>query len=370
MLLQYQNRNASYTSEAKGAIGTTPGYCMLGVLTSQLQIVVLVATTAFSSPSVMPFILLASTQHVGKKTTLLHITPIDRAPPHKISPLHTKSKRFETATMNAFSCSSSSSPCSSSVLPSSCPAMSGVMELNNRSVALLMEGKCQESIQVLQLALTAFGRALDEKVESQPHEDDDESDDDMSDSTEDSHCTIPQTKRVALPAFGGSSTSDTTSTNNGTNGGAFEVFNRAFIFTSNDCVEDVDEFTLPAILLYNIGICYHHLAFQRASHSQDLKLADSMYGRSLQLLEVYQPNLSCDDCDSDCVHMVLVAALANNMAHIASSFFDVPRTQVYQQLLTNVMDQNDMDDKDTELFFAVNLFYAYASHWNAYAPSA
>lgn len=146
--------------------------------------------------------------------------------------------------------------------------------------------------------------------------------------------------------------------------GAFEFFNCALVFSNQS--DWVDEYVVPATLLYNMGLCHHQEALRQGNSSNGLKLAYTSYSHALTMLNVVSDELR----DTD---MLLVAALANNMANISSLFFDVENVCMFRNILEDVMETTDMDDfedDDAYTFFSMNLMFVSELQWHALAPAA
>lgn len=151
---------------------------------------------------------------------------------------------------------------------------------------------------------------------------------------------------------------------------AFEMFNSAVVFlwqnNQGDSDEEVgDEGIIPAVLLYNMGLCHHRKAIREGS-TKVLQIASRCYSHAMSLLETL-----CDELgDSD---MVLLAALANNMAQISSTLFETKNTIGFQRMLDEIIECTDMEyieEEEAQLFFSMNLLMATELHLHGVAPAA
>jgi hypothetical protein len=219
-----------------------------------------------------------------------------------------------------------------------------VMNMNTKAVSFLIQGNQSDCILTLQDALQIFKRSLNEP-----------SDVEMSASDSSPGWTTQSFELPPVPA---------------TCHESFQLFNSAFVFlwennTEGTSLPESEERIVPAVLLYNLGLCHHREALRRAD-SDSLRTASRLYSHAMALLETLTDELR----DSD---MVLCAALANNMAHIASSVFDTKATREFQHMLEDIMAAADMEyleEEDAEVFFCMNLLMASELHVHGLAPAA
>jgi hypothetical protein len=113
-------------------------------------------------------------------------------------------------------------------------------------------------------------------------------------------------------------------------GNVFVIFNRAFthykhgVFSSSaNCTKGT------AILLYNMGLAFHHLGIQK---NNTAVLKKSLYTYQMAYRVLLSQN--CDDSFS-CLVML---ALCNNMSHIHGHFFNLKEARGLWDLLTGVLD--------------------------------
>ena len=220
-------------------------------------------------------------------------------------------------------------------------SFNSVMNLNTKAIAFLMQESHLDCILALQNALNRFKGSLP--------------DTDVSMGGSNSSWAI---HTVELPRQG-SICND-----------AFEIFNSAFVFLSERGYEgsdttEGDERIIPAVLLYNLGLCHHRVAL-REGDSDGLRAASRFYSHALTLLETVAHELT----DSE---MILLAALANNMAQISSAFFDTKSTRAFQQMLEDILEATDvecLEEEDSDLVFSMNLLMASQLHLHGLAPAA
>ena len=146
--------------------------------------------------------------------------------------------------------------------------------------------------------------------------------------------------------------------------GAIGLFNCAFVFCG--CSNSVDEHVVPATLMYNMGLCHHQRALRQGDHTRGLKAAYLAYSHGLTLLNAVSGELRNSD-------MVLVAALANNMANISSLVSNINSVRLFRQILDDVMETTDLDgfgDDDAYAFFSLNLMLVSDIQLHALAPAA
>jgi len=155
------------------------------------------------------------------------------------------------------------------------------------------------------------------------------------------------------------------------------IYNRAFVLTLPDAQDEDDEkdplsvrqneHTVPAILLYNMGLSHHIQAMNSCISSQLLRKAMQLYTMSFTLLE------QASDILNDMDIMVLLA-LSNNMGVIsASQFFDRPGAETSRQMLDRILSSADclevLEEEDIE-FFSLNLMFLTEHQQHALAAAA
>ena len=219
-----------------------------------------------------------------------------------------------------------------------CPATVGHM--NRTAIASLEEGKYHECLQSLRGALQGIKESLSAPSEG------------ASRRKASRHYLHSPSKRIILQDC------------QKIDDGAFEFFNCALVFS--DPSDWIDEHVVPATLLYNMGLCHHQETLRQGKHCNGLKLAYTSYSHALTMLNAVAGELRESD-------MLLVAALANNMANIASLFFDIGNVFMFRKILEDVMETTDMDDfedDDAYTFFSMNLMFVAELQWHALAPAA
>jgi hypothetical protein len=130
----------------------------------------------------------------------------------------------------------------------------------------------------------------------------------------------------------------------------FVVFNRAFTYdkhgvlnSSANCAQGTE------ILLYNMGIAYHHLGIQE---NNTVALKKSLYTYQM----AYKVLLSQNWCDDACSCLVMLA-LCNNMSHIHGHLSNLKAARGLWDLLTEVLACVSIVDSSDDVgdygFFAV-----------------
>lgn len=98
-------------------------------------------------------------------------------------------------------------------------------------------------------------------------------------------------------------------TNNGNHTSQFDVYDKAFVFTTLDCSHAL----VDAVLLYNVGICYHRLAVTAASNK------DESLKNELAALRCYKCGLNlirhADKPSGEPLFHLALATLCN-LAHV------------------------------------------------------
>ncbi|CAB9505267.1 expressed unknown protein [Seminavis robusta] len=220
------------------------------------------------------------------------------------------------------------------------------MNLNSKAIAHLLQGNYYECMLALKFALQTF------RMELPPSSDG---------STQQHQPRLSLTTRTVSVPTGSSQAC----------AGAFAVFNGAFIFVkdnSNDSQDLVDHHLIPAVLLFNLGLCHHHEAMRDSGCcSIGLEMARRCYSHALTLLETFSDDLRQAD-------MLLLAALANNMAQIASNFMDTQSTHIFGKMLGDILDHTDMEaqleEEDAHVFFSLNLMIVTELNLHGVAPAA
>lgn len=137
------------------------------------------------------------------------------------------------------------------------------------------------------------------------------------------------------------------------------IFNRAFVLhqeEEDDCASPQDlEHTVPAVLLYNMGLC-HHLQGMSTSLNQSARLRKAMqlYAMAHNMLE--QASDALNDMD-----ILVLLALSNNMGVLqGAQFCNRMGAQTCCQTMERILASQDclevLDDDDLE-FFSTNLMF-------------
>ena len=230
---------------------------------------------------------------------------------------------------------------------------SKVLEMNTKAVSLLLQGNHEVSTVTLQKALESFRAVIDEETE--PMEVQRANDDEMD-------STILHTVAINGPqhkTFGSSPSSCDNS--------MVTVYNRAFVMTSEEePLFNENEHTVPAVLLYNMGLSHHMLATQTGK-SVIFRKAMQLYTMSFTMLE------QASDILNDMDIMVLLA-LANNMGVISGSeFYDRAGAETSRLMMDRILSSSDcldiLEEEDIE-FFSLNLMFLSEYQKHALAPAA
>lgn len=222
-----------------------------------------------------------------------------------------------------------------------------VLEMNSCAVTSLAQGKHEASHCQLQMALEGFRNVLNQPASPMNVHDDAEMDGASLYTVaihDAQHKAIEQQSMVT-------------------------VYNRAFVLTTEDdepASFSNNEHTVPAVLLYNMGLS-HHIQAMASGNSAVLRKALQLYTMSFTLLE--QASEVLNDMD-----IMVLLALANNMGVIAASqFFDRAGAETSRQMMERVLGSVDclevMEDEDIE-FFSLNLMFLSEHQTHAMAAAA
>ena len=229
-----------------------------------------------------------------------------------------------------------------------------VLEMNSKAVSLLLQGKHEVSHFTLQKALESFRTALNEETEAMEVQR--EVDADEVDSTILHTVAIHEPQHQTLK-------SATSSCDNS----VVTVYNRAFVMTSaEEPLFDENEHTVPAVLLYNMGLSHHMLANQTGK-SAVLRKAMQLYTMSFTMLE--QASNVLNDMD-----IMVLLALANNMGVISGSqFYDRAGAETSRLMMDRILSSSEcleiLEEEDIE-FFSLNLMFLSEYQKHVLAPAA
>ena len=222
-----------------------------------------------------------------------------------------------------------------------------VLEMNSAAVSLLVQGKHDVSHFTLQKALESYRQVLNEDEMSVSVN----MDDDMEGTSlytveihDAQHKALEQQSMVT-------------------------VYNRAFVLTTDQAEQPFvsdNEHTVPAVLLYNMGLS-HHIQAMSVGSSALLRKALQLYSMSFSLLE--HASGALNDMD-----ISVLLALSNNMGVISSSqFYDRPAAESSRAMMERILGSSDcldcLEDEDIE-FFSLNLMFLSEFQNHALAPAA
>ena len=222
-----------------------------------------------------------------------------------------------------------------------------VLEMNSTAVSFLAQGKHEVSHCTLQKALEGFRNVLNESDDSPAMN---VHDDAEMDSTTLYTVAIHDAQHKSLEERS-----------------MVTVYNRAFVLQSEEKPSFTEnEHTVPAVLLYNMGLS-HHMQAMQSGNSTVLRKALQLYTMSFTLLE------QASDMLNDMDIMVLLA-LSNNMGVITGSqFYDRAGAETSRQMMERVLGSADclevLEDEDIE-FFSLNLMFLTEHQQHALAAAA
>ena len=230
---------------------------------------------------------------------------------------------------------------------------SEVLKMNSKAVAFLAQGNHESTHFTLQKALEGFRDVLRHgaHVDVEPLIDADEVD-------------AASLYTVAINDAQHHNVSYSSSCENS----FVSVYRQAFVLTLDEQQTrfSENEHTVPAILLYNMGL---------SSHIQALQTGQSaMYRKALQLYNMAFIMLEqSSDILNDMDVMVLLA-LSNNMCIISGyQFYDRPAAEnsrlVMERIMTSADCLESLEDEDIE-FFSLNLMFLSEYQNTALAPAA
>jgi len=159
------------------------------------------------------------------------------------------------------------------------------------------------------------------------------------------------------------------------------VFNKAFLAAPTKSAALVPSPTtenlIPSVLLYNMALSFHRHGLVVGS-TESLTQARDFYQMSMTCLEQHAMVMAQEQHQrlgaSNTGHgeRLLLAALANNMAHISASFFQIPEAQLSLQLLQDVfvsgpvpfytVRQQVMAQEDYDIFYMNWMMYQEGAH--------
>ena len=132
------------------------------------------------------------------------------------------------------------------------------------------------------------------------------------------------------------------------------VFQKAFVLTSNRQTLAAHETVVPAILLFNMGLSFHLEAIGNGQ-GKVMARAYEFYRYAMSLLErgPMQPRQ-------------LVAAIANNMAHVSACFYHDANLRIAMTIIKNLIDdpntEMEVDEEDLDTLTMNWVFYAEYHH--------
>jgi len=229
---------------------------------------------------------------------------------------------------------------------------SEVIDLNTEAVSLLTQGRHEESHLVLRRALESFRAVLkqaDEAMEVEKREDELDS-------------VILHAVSVRDPPHECVKASRSSCENS-----IVSVYSRAFIITSErEHFVQGNEHTVPAVLLYNMGLG-QQLVANRSGKSSGLRRAMQLYNMSFAMLE--EASHVLNDMD-----IMVLLALANNMSIISGSqFYDRNGAESSRLLMDRILSSDDcleaLNEEDIK-FFSLNLMFLSEYEKHAQAPAA
>jgi hypothetical protein len=135
----------------------------------------------------------------------------------------------------------------------------------------------------------------------------------------------------------------------------FGVLHRAFMVEDDRGSYEPDHDTIvPAVILYNLGLVFHREAIENGQ-SLTLAKANEFYRYAMALVERGQFQSRS-----------LLAAIANNMAHISACFFNEESLHTAMEVLMNVMNdpetRAEFDQDDLDLLGMNWIFYSEHHH--------
>jgi len=150
----------------------------------------------------------------------------------------------------------------------------------------------------------------------------------------------------------------------------FPFFNRAFIIMEQDedrTSSNLSQSETTALLLYNMGLCFHHKGVTRGG-SGCLDRALEFYQLTFRTINEGQS----EDEYSELSRFILLA-LATNMGHVYSHFFDTDEAyacrEMLAELLASVSPDSPFMNEDEYLFFFLTM-YVYDDFELVAAPAA
>lgn len=163
------------------------------------------------------------------------------------------------------------------------------------------------------------------------------------------------------------------------------IFNKVFVLGNDDGTEDdwliqdehCQNVTL-GVLLYNLALCHHLVGIARG-HSDELRIALSLYQMSLSLLDIgsnhpktRRENGSHEECQNV---VLLLLAIFNNSANIHSRHFNREETRSCLACLKEIVEyyadhQALTSVEDDHFFFYLNLFVTAPVEDFAISPAA
>lgn len=231
-----------------------------------------------------------------------------------------------------------------------------VLAMNAKAVSFLLQGNHEFSQCTLENALEGFRDILNEA-----HDEGDSDSDDVDMESTTLHTVIIQ-EALHHNVAGEASSSCCCDSHSDT------VYNRAFVLTSDEQEPYFaqNEHTVPAILLYNMGLS-RHLEANQTGKSATLRKALHLYTMSFTMLE--QASDFLNDMD-----ITVLLALANNMGVISGSqLYDRPAAETSRLMMERTLSAPEcldaLEEEDAQ-FFSLNLMFLTEFQRRAWAPAA